>query len=318
MAETGVNIEKAKATLETGGLVAIPTETVYGLAANGFNATAVSNIFKAKNRPSFDPLILHSNSIEKIKSFTKDIPEAALALAEAFWPGSLTLVLPKQDMVPPIVTSGLDTVGVRIPKHPLTLQLLESIPFPLAAPSANPFGYVSPTTAVHVNNNLGTKVDYILDGGACEVGVESTIVGFPNGVPTIFRKGGLAIEEIEKIIGKVEVQATSSSKPSAPGMLEKHYSPGIKLEIGNIPELMKAHQGKNFAVLSFKDIYDEVPAPFMKVLSKSGDLTEAARNLFAFLRYFSEVKPEIIFTELLPENGLGTAINDRLKRAAAQ
>ena len=231
---------------------------------------------------------------------------------------ALTMVLPKKEIVPPIVTSGLDTVGVRIPNHAFTLQLLDSLAFPLAAPSANPFGYVSPTTANHVADNLGNKLDYILDGGSCGVGVESTIVGFPEGIPTIYRKGGLAIEEIEKVIGKVIVLPYSSSKPKAPGMLEKHYSPGVKLLIGDIPELIRKHKNENYAVLSFKKVYNEMNPAYMKVLSESGDIAEAARNLFAHLRYFAELKPDLILTELLPESGLGTAINDRLKRAAAQ
>ncbi len=310
-------------------MVAIPTETVYGLAGNGLRAEVATKIFQAKNRPAFDPLILHTNSIEKIGKLVKEIPEKARLLAEAFWPGPFTLLLPKSDLVPDLVTSGLETVAVRIPKHPLTLQLLSELDFPLAAPSANPFSYISPTSAQHVQQHLGNKIPYILDGGNCRVGIESTIVGFPNGVATIYRKGGTSLEQIEAVIGKVAVNSHSSSNPQAPGMLKKHYSPSSRLILGNVPELLKLHSNKKIAIISFQKNYwldfekefGNQKSPNSKqvfILSESGDFAEAAQNLFSTLRQIDQLQPELILAELLPEIGLGVAINDRLKRASAE
>ncbi len=190
MATIGNDILQAKKLLLEGELVAIPTETVYGLAANALNPEAVTQIFVVKERPSFDPLIVHVASIDQAQQFITAVPEKAIQLARHFWPGPLTLVLPKQSIIPDIVTSGLSTVGIRCPDHDLTRQLLSELPFPLAAPSANPFGYVSPTTAEHVNNQLGHKIKYILDGGPCRIGLESTIVGFENDQAVIYRSPG--------------------------------------------------------------------------------------------------------------------------------
>ncbi|MES2733756.1 MAG: L-threonylcarbamoyladenylate synthase, partial [Bacteroidota bacterium] len=186
-ARIGTNISHAIDLLQQGEVVAIPTETVYGLAGNALNTKAVARIFSVKNRPTFDPLIIHTNSLEKVLQFVDEMPAQAKTLAQACWPGPLTLLLPRKDSIPDLVTSGLDTVAVRIPNHSLTLSLLEALEFPLAAPSANPFGYISPTTAEHVYNQLGKKIPYILDGGPCLVGIESTIVGFEDGEPTIYR-----------------------------------------------------------------------------------------------------------------------------------
>lgn len=310
----GTGINKAKSILERGGLVAIPTETVYGLAANGFNEKAVIRIFEAKNRPFFDPLILHTDSVEKARSFVKEIPAAALKLAEKFWPGPLTLLLPKKEIVPDLVTSGLPDVAVRIPDHPLTLQLLSQLDFPLAAPSANPFGYVSPTTAEHVEKQLGDKVDYILDGGTCSVGIESTIVGFENGETVIFRLGGLAVEEIEQSIGKVTLRVNKSGDPKAPGQLKSHYSPLKPLYVGDVNELKRQHEGKKSGVISFYKMYEGNNI----VLSEKKDLYEAAHNLFSALRKMDESEAEVIFAEKFPDEFLGRAINDRLERAAAK
>jgi L-threonylcarbamoyladenylate synthase len=323
LAETGKDIQVAKALLNEGRLVAIPTETVYGLAANGFNETAVIKIFEAKNRPFFDPLILHSNSIEKIKTFVKDIPEAALKLAEKFWPGPLTLLLPKKEIVPDLVTSGLTNVAVRIPDHPLSLELLSGLDFPLAAPSANPFGYVSPTSAKHVNDQLGNKIDYILDGGECKVGIESTIIGFEpdennktNAV--VYRVGGLPVEEIEKVVGKTELRISTSSNPKAPGQLKSHYAPAKKLVTGNVLQLieneMKNQQPKKIGVISFHKDY--FPHKTIQ-LSKDKNLYDAAQHLFKALREMDASDVEVIFAEVFPDEFLGRAINDRLNRAAA-
>jgi len=314
---SGQDIQQAKSFLQQGELVAIPTETVYGLAANGLNADAVLKIYKAKNRPSFNPLILHVAYLGDAKKLVKYFPAKALQLAEAFWPGPLTMVLPKNDLVPDITTAGNKTVAIRVPNHPLTLQLLRQLDFPLAAPSANPSGYVSPTTAEHVMKQLGDKVKYVLDGGACSVGVESTIVKIDNETVTILRLGGLPIEAIEEVVGEVTL-ANEQGEVEAPGMMTSHYAPQAKVMIGNIEANLKKFEGKKIGVLSFKKVFSEQLAVSSYVLSTSGSLEEAARNIFAYLRQLDEQQLDVILTEFVPEEGLGRAINDRLKRAAAE
>lgn len=311
-AEIGKDIKKARELLEAGRLVAIPTETVYGLAANGLDEKAVIDIFKVKNRPAFDPLILHVPSLEKIMLYTRAISPEARALAHAFWPGPLTLVLERREIVPDLVTAGLTTVGLRCPDHPLTHALLEQLDFPLAAPSANPFGYVSPTTAAHVADQLGERIPYILDGGACRIGLESTIVGFPEGVPTVYRKGGLKISDLEKVVGAVTLRITASSNPRTPGQLASHYAPRKKLIVGNLDALHQRYATDHVAILSFQKRYDTA---FQFVLSPSGDVEEAARNLFAALRTLDASPVDVILAEYVPDVGLGMAINDRLRRA---
>jgi len=312
----GFDISQAKTILSAGNTVAIPTETVYGLAANAFDVAAVAQIFSIKKRPTFDPLIVHTHSIEALHSFVREIPKAAQQLAEVFWPGPLTLLLPKKSIIPDLVTSGLDRVAVRIPDHPLTLALLQSLDFPLAAPSANPFGYISPTTAKHVADQLGAEVEYILDGGAANIGVESTIVGWENGKATIMRVGGLSIDAIENVIGPVDILSVSSSNPAAPGMLKSHYAPRIPMRAGNITELIKKYSSKKIAVLSFQQAYPAVHINY--ILSKTGDVNEAAQHLFSAMRELDTTDADIILTEFVPAIGLGLAINDRLKRACAE
>lgn len=319
MAEIGKDIAKAKNHLESGNLVAIPTETVYGLAANAFDQEAVTKIFKAKNRPSFDPLIVHTNSLEKIETFVQEIPELAKKLVNTFWPGPLTILLKKKPVIPDLVTSGLDSVAVRIPNHPMTLELLSKLDFPVAAPSANPFGYISPTMAEHVNAQLGEKVSYILDGGTCEVGVESTIVSFLNEKPRVLRLGGLAVEKIESVIGPVEINQHSSSTPAAPGMLKSHYSPGKSIVLINDFPLNNEMNYAQIGAIVFNTPLENIPLENQLILSKSGDLDEAARNLFSSLRLLDQ-NPNIktILTAFVPNEGLGRAINDRIKRATAK
>ncbi|MEN7549225.1 L-threonylcarbamoyladenylate synthase [Rapidithrix thailandica] len=314
----GTDLERAHRLLTEGKLVAIPTETVYGLAGNALNPEAVAKIFQAKKRPAFDPLIIHTDTIEKVRQFTINMPEQAEQLAKQLWPGPLTLILPRHTIVPDLVTSGLDTVAVRIPRHPLSLQLLQQLDFPLAAPSANPFGYVSPTTAQHVYKNLGEQVAYILDGGECPVGIESTIVGFPEGIPTVYRKGGVSVEMIEQLIGPVKVKEHSSSQPTAPGMLKKHYSPHVPILLGDIPTLLNSYKDKKVGIISFKKHYKTQEQHCEIVLSERGDYAEAAQKLFATLRELDQLPLDVILTELLPEKDLGRAINDRLRRAAAK
>jgi len=320
MAEIGKDIIKSAALLASGQLVAIPTETVYGLAANALDEKAVLQIFKSKNRPRFDPLIVHLASIDQVYDYVENIPDELKALAEVFWPGALTLLLPKKDIIPDLVTSGLGKVGVRVPNHPLTRSLLELLDFPLAAPSANPFGYISPTSASHVQHHLGEKLAYILDGGLCEVGLESTIVGMEQGQVIIYRLGGVSVGAIEDVVGKVLILPQSSSNPQSPGMLKSHYAPRKPMVLGDLDELMQQYQLEKggFAILSFKRSFPEVPASNQVALSSSGDYDEAARNLFSAMRTLDETNATLILAEELPEIHLGKAINDRLRRAAAK
>jgi L-threonylcarbamoyladenylate synthase len=317
VSEIGINTLHAAELLRQGKLVGIPTETVYGLAANALNEKAVLSIFEAKNRPFFDPLIIHVPSLKAAEEYAGIQDERLYILAKHFWPGPLTLLLPKKEIIPDLVTSGLKQVAVRVPNHPLTLELLNQLDFPLAAPSANPFGYVSPTEAQHVNQQLGDKLDYILDGGNCAVGLESTIVGIEEGQVCIYRLGGLAIEAIEKLIGPVKLRINYSSDPKAPGQLKNHYAPKKPLFIGNIEHLLKSHANKKIAVITFGE---EIKGEniFLFELSKKKNVEEAALNLFKCLRLADESSAELVICDYLPESGLGRAINDRLKRASVQ
>jgi L-threonylcarbamoyladenylate synthase len=344
--ETGHDIEKAASLLGAGELVAIPTETVYGLAANALNATAVARIFEVKNRPHFDPLIVHlpagsgpespmsgmtnmgpCRDVAKAEAYlrrmlepwVREIPAWALKLSRAFWPGPLTLVLPRKPVIPDIVTSGLDTVALRIPAHLATLELLACLPFPLAAPSANPFGFVSPTCAQHVVDQLGGKIPYVLDGGPCGIGLESTIVGEVGGKPAILRLGGLRLEEIEAAIGKVAL-AHTGGKPLAPGNLESHYAPRTPLHFDDLGYSQRGYAPGEVALLLYKKELAGVPREQQRVLSPLGDLNEAAQKLFAAMRELDALclarGLKAIFTQKFPDQGLGRAINDRLKRAS--
>lgn len=312
-AEVGQNIAKAARILANGGLVAIPTETVYGLGANALNEQAVVKVFEAKNRPSFDPLITHIAEKEELNALVSNIPATAQKLIDKFWPGPLTLVLPKSTRISALVSSGLDTAAFRMPRHPLLHELLSRLEFPLVAPSANPFGYVSPTSARHVLDQLGDKIDYIIDGGPTKIGLESTIIEFNQETPTVLRLGGLSIEAIEEEIGQVIINQISSSKPKAPGMLSSHYSPTKQVILGDIAELIEIHSDAKKGVLSFSKNY---PNFSNFVLSENGNLSEAATKLFTGLRWFESQDIDVILTELVPDEGLGKAINDRLKRAS--
>ncbi len=344
--EIGHDIEKAASLLEAGELVAIPTETVYGLAANALNAKAVARIFEVKNRPHFDPLIVHLGAgsgpespmsgmtnlgpcrdaakaetclRNMLEPYVREFPDWALKLARAFWPGPLTLVLPRKPIIPDIVTSGLDTVALRIPAHLATLELLARLPFPLAAPSANPFGFVSPTTAQHVLDQLGGKIPYVLDGGPCGIGLESTIVGEMNGAPAILRLGGLRLEDIESVIGKVAL-APAGGKPLAPGTLDSHYAPRTPLHFDDLGYAKRGYAPNDVALLLYKKELANVPRDQQRVLSPLGDLNEAAQKLFAAMRELDALCAQrglkAIFTQKFPDQGLGRAINDRLKRAS--
>lgn len=314
--EIGTDLSKAKEILEKGGLVAIPTETVYGLAANALNPEAVAKIFEAKNRPSFDPLIIHISTFKELYKYTSYIGDNLAEIANVFWPGPLTVLLSKKSIVPDIVTSGLEKVAVRVPNHPLTLQLLENIDFPLAAPSANPFGYVSPTSAQHVYDQLNGRVDYILDGGSSKVGVESTIIGFEEDDLVIYRKGGLELERIREIFsGELRINDFSESNPNAPGMLKKHYSPRKKVLLLNESIDLEEIEKEKTGFLRFNSPIEGFLNQY--VLSRNSDLKEAAARLFEGLRYLDSLPIDTVYIEFVPENGLGLAINDRLKRTLA-
>lgn len=314
----GSDINKAVELLKAGKLIGLPTETVYGLAADALNRDAVLSIFAAKKRPAFDPLIVHVHQVSEMEKYAY-VDEFTRRLAARFCPGPVTFILPKKPVIPDEVTSGLPTVGLRIPNHPMALELLGKLDFPLAAPSANLFGTTSPGTADHVLKSLGNAVAYVLDGGACEVGVESTIIKISSGEIEVLRLGGLSLEEIEAAAGKkVKAVKTSSSQPEAPGMLHKHYNPGTAVEITNFESDLSKYKTKRIAVISFRTRNFEMPVVFNEALSPSGNVREAAKNLFSALRRAGESGAEIILTELLPEEGLGRAVNDRLKRAAAK
>jgi len=311
------NINLAIDTLNKNGVVAIPTETVYGLAGNAFNEIALQNIFEIKKRPLFNPLIVHIKSIECLEKVAIEIPENAYVLAQYFWPGPLTLILKKNTQVPNLVTAGKPTVAVRVPNHPLTLTLLDSLDFPLAAPSANPFGSISPTAAEHVFNYFENKIDVILDGGKCESGVESTIIGFEDNVPILYRHGSISIEDIESKVGKIKKHTNNNDSPDAPGMLSRHYSPTTKTYLtNNVTELLHSNIGKKVGLLLFKNkvIGENIIA--QEILSESGDIKVAAQNLYAALHRLDKCKLDVIIAEIFPDKGLGKTINDRLQRAA--
>lgn len=310
---TPENLERAAQIIRSGGLVAFPTETVYGLGANALEATAAAKIFEAKRRPSFDPLIVHVSDRNMLLQVVQEVPTLAEKLMEHFWPGPLTLVLPKSERVPGIVTSGLPTVAVRMPAHPVALELIRRAGVPVAAPSANPFGYLSPTRAEHVERMLGERVDLILNGGSTEFGVESTIVLLAE-KPVLLRHGAVALEELEKVLGSLELQVGNSEKPLVPGQLPQHYAPSTPIHIAP-PEAVPLEIRKKVGYLAFQ----QVPKGFkvVKVLSPTGNLLEAAAHLFEALHQLDRLGLLAIYAEPVPEEGLGRAIMDRLRRASS-
>jgi L-threonylcarbamoyladenylate synthase len=337
------DVSRAADILRSGGLVAFGTETVYGLGANALNEQAVARVFEAKDRPHFDPLIVHIADRKWLDRLAEQLSPAAKLLADEFWPGPLTLVLPKKEIVPDLVTSGLPSVAIRMPNHPLALELLTLVDLPIAAPSANPFGKISPTTAQHVLDNLGDRIDFILDGGPCDVGVESTVVLMTEDRPRILRHGGVTQEQLEAVIGPVEFHSSefneeisnsdshavagdaSQGTPSgavAPGMLAQHYSPTTPLVLAS--EASDASvSGKRVGLLRLSksstvgdDDFQELAA--VETLSDDGDLRIAAAEFFAALRRLDSSGLDLILAESFPEEGLGRALNDRLRRACHQ
>lgn len=311
-----ISVEHAAEILRGGGLVAIPTETVYGLAANALDPVAVAKIFAAKERPFFDPLIVHIPDIDWLPRVASAFPPVARRLAERFWPGPLTLVLPKALSVPDIVTSGLPTVGVRMPDHALTRRVLELADIPLAAPSANPFGRLSPTTAEHVRQQLGSRIDAVLDGGPCRVGVESTILQVDQDRVIQLRPGGVPLEQIEELVGRVEVPTqVENEKPAAPGMLESHYAPRTRLVVCDDVPVVAPWKRTGLLALSPKTDFNTYSQ--VEILSPEGDLVVAAANFFQALHRLDALNLDGIVAVKLPDEGLGCALNDRLRRAAA-
>jgi L-threonylcarbamoyladenylate synthase len=291
---------------------------VYGLAGNALNEQAVLRIFEVKKRPSFDPLIVHIYGVDEVEKYALSFPPKLAVLAQAFWPGPLTLLLPKKGIVPDLVTSGLDRVALRVPAHPLARTLLKALPFPLAAPSANPFGYISPTTAMHVQAQLGQHIPYILDGGTCSVGLESTIVGQEEEDVVLYRLGGISPESIRAVIGPVRIMLNESSNPSAPGMLKSHYAPRVPLRLCSLEEMHQVSGPGRPGAITFRE-EPAIPGIHVQLhLSAQGDMLEAARNLFAALRHMDASGLDFILAEPVPNEGLGQAINDRLRRAAAE
>ena len=310
------DINLAIESLKKGNVIAIPTETVYGLAGNAFAESSVNKIFKIKNRPSFNPLIVHIPNPKYINKIAQNIPKIAQKLSKHFWPGPLTLVLEKQKHISDIVTAGKPTVAVRVPNHKLTLDLLSKLPFPLVAPSANPFGFTSPTSADHVIEYFADKIDLILDGGVSLKGIESTIIGFENDNAVLYRHGSIPIEEIEKITGKVEIKNKNNLSPEAPGMLKRHYAPKTKIVFSNdFIKSIKSYPNKKIGILCLKRIEKIPKSVHQEVLSSDGNLNEAAKNLYAALHKLDRLNLDLILTSNVPEYELGRSINDRLRRA---
>jgi L-threonylcarbamoyladenylate synthase len=306
-------------TLNEGKVVAIPTETVYGLAANIHNETAVKKIFEIKKRPNNNPLIVHLKSTEQLKEVAKKIPPLATQLAAQFWPGSLTLVLKKQDCISDWVTSGKNTVAVRVPNHHLTLELLNQLNFPLAAPSANPFGSISPTNAQHVFDYFKNDIDVVLDGGSCQNGIESTIIGFEGEKPVLYRYGAIPIEEIEKIVGPIKVCNKDTIAPSAPGMFTKHYAPKTKsFLVEDIEKELESISSEKIGVLQFQNKTKTSKPVIQYILSPTGDFKEASKNLYSYLHELDALGLDVLLIEKLPNINLGKSINDRLNRAVAE
>lgn len=310
---TNDSIERASGIIREGGLVAFPTETVYGLGADGLNPIAVAKIFESKKRPTFNPLILHISE-KNFLSYLAQINDGRIEnLIDRFWPGPLTLVLPKNKIVPDIVTAGNPTVAVRMPNHSVALELIKKSGTPIAAPSANKFGNLSPTEASHVFKSLGETVDMILDGGKCTVGVESTIIQFTGDDVLLLRPGGLSIEEIENEVGKVKTVTKFSLRPNSPGQLLYHYSPSIPLYFLTKENLEK-YSNKKIGALFFNSINIKHNFTSVKILSEKGEMKEAAANLFKHLHDLEKEKIDLILAEPIKEEGLGRAIMDRLKK----
>ncbi|OYU85309.1 MAG: threonylcarbamoyl-AMP synthase [Flavobacterium sp. BFFFF2] len=310
-------IQQAAHLLQNGEVIGFPTETVYGLAANMHSERAISRIYALKNRPLNHPLIVHVASKEQAKNLMARCSEQLERLMDAFWPGPLTLIVPKNEKVPDWVTGGQPTVALRMPNHLIALQIIEAAGSPLAAPSANPFTHISPTTADHVRAYFGTELPLIVDGGPCQAGLESTIVGFENGAPVLYRLGSISLEALESKLGPISIKNTSSKIPQAPGMHYKHYSPRTPLICTDqVMDIVQQYAGKKIGVLSFSEHYLHAAIHRSEPLSASGNYAEAAEQLYQKLHQFDAAQLDLIIAERAPDVDLGRAINDRLTRAS--
>jgi len=321
------DIEKAAAILKNGGLVGIPTETVYGLGANGLDPEAVGHIFQAKGRPQDNPLILHIPEAGWLERYCQNIPETAWRLAERFWPGPLTMILRRGPLVPDVVTAGLDTVGMRCPAHPICRAIISAAGVPIAAPSGNTSGRPSPTTAQHMLEDMDGKIDAILDGGPCSVGVESTIIDLTGTPPRLLRPGGISLEELRDELGEVEVDPAvtrlmgAGERPKAPGMKYRHYAPKAPVTVvKGDPErsaaYISAHSVPGDGVICFEEFMPLFPARPVQSLGPAADKAEQARRIFDALRQFDSTDVPAIWAQCPDCKGIGLAITNRLSKAA--
>lgn len=324
---TKAELEEAAQILRRGGLVGIPTETVYGLGANGLNPEAVEHIFQAKGRPQDNPLILHIPTVAWLERYCQEIPPTAYELAQAFWPGPLTMILKRKDCVPDVVTAGMETVGMRCPSHPLCRRLLELADVPVAAPSGNLSGRPSPTTAADMWEDMDGKIDAILEGGSCSVGVESTIIDLTCTPPRLLRPGGITLEQLQKVLGEVAVDAAvtrqlhGGEKPKAPGMKYRHYAPKAPvIVVTGKPEETAAyileHSTKQEGVLCFAEYEHLFPENQVRSIGSCGDKNQQARRIFQALRAFDHTDVTQIWAQCPDTSGIGLAIANRLKKAA--
>ena len=324
---TKENIEKAAEIIRQGGLLGIPTETVYGLGANALNADACRRIYEAKGRPQDNPLIIHVPDASWLSRYCEKVPESAYRLAEAFWPGPLTMILPKKEIVPYRTTGGLETVGVRCPNHPVTLAVIAAADVPIAAPSGNTSGRPSPTSAADMLEDMDGKIDGIFDGGPCGVGVESTIIDLTCQPPRLLRAGGLPLEELERVLGTVLVDKcitqlmTDGERPRAPGMKYRHYAPKAPVTVvtgdgKKSAAYIAAHAPEGAGVICFSEFRAQFPGCVVHELGPEGDKSEQARRVFDALREFDATDVTEIFAQCPDDAGLGLAIGNRLKKAA--
>ena len=324
---TKENIEKAAEIIRRGGLLGIPTETVYGLGANALNADACRRIYEAKGRPQDNPLIIHVPDASWLSRYCENVPESAYRLAEAFWPGPLTMILPKKEIVPYRTTGGLETVGVRCPNHPVTLAENAAADVPIAAPSGNTSGRPSPTSAADMLEDMDGKIDGIFDGGPCGVGVESTIIDLTCQPPRLLRAGGLPLEELERVLGTVLVDKcitqlmTDGERPRAPGMKYRHYAPKAPVTVvtgdgKKSAAYIAAHAPEGAGVICFSEFRAQFPGCVVHELGPEGDKSEQARRVFDALREFDATDVTEIFAQCPDDAGLGLAIGNRLKKAA--
>jgi L-threonylcarbamoyladenylate synthase len=310
----GTDIQEAISLLNAGETVAVPTETVYGLAANGLNEIAIHKIFEAKGRPLSNPLILHFANEEAVLPFVSDFPEALKKLAAKFWPGPLTFLLPKTELVPKIITAGQEKVAVRVPNHPILRELLSKLDFPLAAPSANSYGMISPTQAAHVYKQLKGKISYILDGGCSANGLESTIVGMEVEKVIVYRLGSISIEDLADVLGyQPTLNNQSDDKPLTSGMVKHHYAPSTPFSFIEVP--ITFNLADNFGYIFLKDSNTEIPSTHKYILSETGNLEEAAKNLYSAMHEMDQRGFNKMFVERFANDGLGLSMNDRLNRA---